>query len=166
MIQWLKEKFVAWLQALVILTIVIAGIAGGIVGAGPVHGAMKFIVFLIGAAVACFFALLYCVVVYGFIATVISIAKSSEENTKLLAEIKSKLSDLAVIKNKLNELDDISAKPSSAESFDGGHNVRVGNKVFAVKDGEAGKYFCPKCHVQVVETAFSCSNCNASLVAD
>lgn len=164
MIQWLREKFEELVQVFVVLTIIIAGIAGGICGTMLTRGSVGF--FLLGAAIACLLAFVYCIVVYGLIATVVCIANSTEASTSVLNEIKSKLSDLAAIKNKLNELDDISAKLSSVRQSDNFYTVQRDGKMFAVNDTEAGKYFCPKCHAEVVETDFSCSNCNASLVVN
>ena len=186
MIQWLREKFETRVQSLVILTIAVVGIVAGVVGARL----WGFLGFVAGASVGCFFALMYCIVVYGRIATLICIANSTEANTKLLDEIRLKLSDIETIKNKLNTLDDISSKLGSAKMNEGVNvpisentteksNIRpssniserfdivqIDGKVFAVKDSEAGKYFCPKCHARVVATDFACNNCNASLVAE
>lgn len=99
MIYWLKEKFESWIGILVVLTVAIVGIASG-VGGSISFGSIGFI---IGALIGCILSIIYCVIFYGFIATVVCIAKSTEANTKLLGEIKTKLSDLEAIKNKLNE---------------------------------------------------------------
>ena len=66
--------------------------------------------------------------------------------------------------NKITEsLNSSESKENSDKNF---NITQIGNKVFAIKESKPGKYFCPKCHAQVSETSFSCSNCNKSLVAD
>ncbi len=162
MIQWLREKFEAWIKILVILTIVIDGVIGGILGAmlfaGMRHG-MGFLGFFIGAIVGCLLSLVFCIVLYGFIATVICLAKSTEA-------IKDKLDSAGAA-----EKSSVSSSESKTETFepvrinpDG--TVCINGKKLAVKDDAPGKYFCPKCHAPVVITDFSCNNCNANLVAN
>lgn len=175
MIQWLRGKFEAWIKILVILTIVIDGIAGGILGAilfavrsyGEL--AMGVLGFFIGAIVFCLLSLIFCIVFYGFVATVICLAKSTEaikDKLYVLDEISSKLNSVGVSKKS-----SASSSESKTETFDtvrinSDGTVCINGKKLAVKDNAPGKYFCPKCYAPVVTTDFSCNNCNASLVAD
>lgn len=178
MIYWLREKFEACIPILVILNIVISGIAVGI------FFAMKsgFVGFLVGAAIGCILSLIFCIVFYGFTATVICIANSTEENTELLERTTSLLTEIKscadTVKNKLDALDEISSKLDSVdadekssaspsenktETFD---IVRINGKKFAVKDDATGKFFCPNCHASVITTDLYCNNCNTRLAAD
>ena len=185
MIQWLKEKFEAWIGIIVVLTVIFYGIVGGITGVTFAGRGSSVVGFLIGAALGVLIGIIFSVVAYGAIATIVYIANSTDTNTKILSEIKTKLNDIEAIKNRMDKLNEISSKldqtkPSSSSTKPESSNpsekkepanenfntTRVGNKIFAVKDSEPGKYFCPKCHAQVAESAFSCSNCNKSLVAD
>lgn len=171
MIQWLREKFEAWIKILVILTIVIDGIAGGILFASMSRGGFGRGVFsfFIGVIIFCLLSLIFCIVFYGFVATVICLAKSTEA-------IKDKLHVLDEISSKLNsvgaaEKSSASSSESKTETFDtvrinSDGTVCINGKKLAVKDNAPGKYFCPKCYAPVVTTDFSCNNCNASLVAD
>ncbi len=72
---------------------------GGIAGAGS----FGFKGFIIGVLVFGLFSFFYFGFLCGYLATIAGMAKSMEANTKLLGEIKAKLSDLEAIKNKLNE---------------------------------------------------------------
>lgn len=99
MVQWLKEKFESWIGIFFILLVAICGIACGVGGAG----AFGFKGFIIGLLIGGLFSFFYFGFLCGYLATIAGIAKSTEANTKLLGEIKTKLSDLEAIKNKLNE---------------------------------------------------------------
>ena len=184
MVQWLKEKFEAWIGIIVVLTVIFFGISGGITGITLMHN-NSVIGFFIGALLGVLIGLIFCIIAYGLVATVVYIANSTDANIKFLSEIKSKLNDIENIKNQMTKLDEISLKldyaknsssntktessnsPDKKEPINENFNTsRIGNKIFAIKNSEPGKYFCPKCHAQVAETAFSCSNCNKSLVAD
>lgn len=171
MIQWLRKKFEAWIPILFILTIVIGIIEAGFWCAV----ARNFVLFLF----FCILLPILCIICYGFIATVICIANSTEENTELLKRTNSLLTEIKscadTVKNKLYVLDEISSKldsvdaaekssaspsESKTETFD---TVCMNGKMLAVKDDAAGKFFCPKCYAPVVETDFYCSNCNTKL---
>ena len=184
MIQWLKEKFEAWVTVLVVLTIAISGIVGGIFGYTMLRG---FVGFVIGAVIAFFASLIFCISVYGLIATVVCIANSTDKNTELLTNINSNLETLnkkmSALDSILYKLDSVSAAKNVGVSPSGGGTgsseisssetetetfdiITMNGKLFAVKDSAAGAFFCPKCHAQVVETDFYCGNCNARLLAD
>ena len=187
MIQWLKEKFEAWIGIIVVLTVILYGIIGGLTLA--VYQNNSIFGFIIGAVLGGLFGIIFCVIAYGLIATVVYIANATDNNMKILSEIKTKLNDIESIKNQMSKLNEISSKLDSLKRVstseksnssndkknnteknetpsDTSNTVQVGNKYFAIKDSEPGKYFCPKCHAQVAESAFSCSNCNKSLVED
>lgn len=184
MIEWLKEKFEAWIGIIVVITVILYGIAGVITGFKiSYYGDYVLAGCIIGAALGIFIGIVFCVIAYGLIATVVYIANSTNTNTRFLSEIKSKLNN---IEDKMSKIDEISLKLDSFKNTvsnfnssvsieksqktdslsDNFNTVRVGNKWFSMKDSEPGKYFCPNCHAQVVESAFSCSNCNKSFVAD
>lgn len=99
MVQWLKEKFESWVGVFFFLFVAIITIGGGIAGAGS----FGFKGFIIGVLVFGLFSFFYFGFLCGYLATIAGMAKSMEANTKLLGEIKAKLSDLEAIKNKLNE---------------------------------------------------------------
>lgn len=172
MIQWLRKKLEDLIPILFILAIVIGVI---IIGIWCAIAKISFVYFLLD----CIVLVIACIVTYGYLATVICIANSTEENTELLKRTNSLLSEIKsyadTVKNKLYVLDEISSKldsvdaaekssaspsESKTETFD---TVCMNGKMLAVKDDAAGKFFCPKCYAPVVETDFYCSNCNTKL---
>ena len=94
--EWLREKLETWLPFFTVLTIVIGGISFGVLGAIL----FEYVGFFIGMIIGVIFSLVVCVSCYGYLATVISIANSTEKNMELLAEIKLHVSDA---KEKLND---------------------------------------------------------------
>lgn len=94
--EWLREKLEAWIPFFTVLTIVIGGISFGVLGAIL----FEYVGFFIGVIIGVIFSFVVCVFWYGYVATVISIANSTEKNMELLAEIKLHVSD---VKEKLND---------------------------------------------------------------
>lgn len=85
----LREKLEAWIPFFTVLTIVIGGISFGVLGAIL----FEYVGFFIGVIIGVTFSFVVCVFWYGYVATVISIANSTEKNMELLAEIKLHVSD-------------------------------------------------------------------------
>lgn len=170
-ITWLKERFNSFISFLFVFNVVCYAFLGIVVGGAVDHSFIGLILgILIGGSLG--------VVIFGFIATILSMSETQDRILKVLQSLQDteKFS-----KNDLISNNQITKAPMSQTSqlyprigmkmveknLREGYFLSVeGSKVFAKKDTGDGTRYCPHCYCVADSKSDYCIYCRKSFVLD
>ncbi|SCY69616.1 hypothetical protein SAMN02910292_02547 [Lachnospiraceae bacterium XBB2008] len=159
MIIWLKKGFKSIISLLFVCFVLSFAIAGGVVGAA-INGAGTA---LVGLTIGILLGVFFGVIVFGLIATILSIAETQEQILSVLQGGDNKTG--TNIGEESVEIENTSIEAVRGKLRDGFQLYNEGTKVYVIKEGgNDNTLYCPHCYSLADSRKDSCPYCKKSFI--